>query len=289
MKMKLFFSIIFLFSVLSAYGAFEVFDPDARSLGMGSALVSVADDANAIFWNTAGITHIDQKELAMSYMELYDLVSYSSLSYVQRVKGSSMGLGVMSSSDTDGIYHEMELILCYAKEANNNLNLGANIKYLSSEAYTGDVKLGNGKGISFDLGCQYHILGDVSLGIRLQNLLGYVSYNRKAVTGIASKKYSQSPDFSYGLGASVDLERFLPALKDVIVATELADGDFHTGIEYTFHNIISIRSGLRFGNALTRAITAGFGIKASALKLDYAYVSSSVGAQTSQFSVSVSW
>jgi hypothetical protein len=92
--------------------------------------------------------------------------------------------------------------------------------------------------------------------------------------GIASKKYSQSPDFSYGLGASVDLERFLPALKDVIVATELADGDFHTGIEYTFHNIISIRSGLRFGNALTRAITAGFGIKAFALKLDYAYVSS---------------
>jgi len=290
MKMKLFFSIIFLLTALSAYGAFEVFDPDARSLGMGSALVSVADDANAIFWNTAGITHIDQKELAMSYMELYDLVSYSSLSYVQRMKGSSFGLGVMSSSDTDGIYHEMELILCYAKEAINNLNLGANIKYLSSEAYTGDVKLGNGKGISFDLGGQYHLLDDdVSLGIRLQNLLGYVSYNRKAVMGIASKKYSQSPDLSYGLGASVDVKRFLPALKDVIVATELADGDFHTGIEYTFHNIISIRSGLRFGNALTRAITAGFGIKASALKLDYAYVSSSVGAQTSQFSVSVSW
>jgi hypothetical protein len=290
MKMKLFFSIIFLFSVLSVYGAFEGVDPDARSLGMGSALVSVADDANAIFWNTAGITHIDQKELAMSYMELYDLVSYSSLSYVQRVKGSSFGLGFMSSSDTDGIYHEMELILCYAREAINNLNLGANIKYLSSEAYTGDVKLGNGKGISFDLGCQYHILNDdLSLGIRLQNLLGYVSYNRKAVMGIASKKYSQSPDFSYGLGASVYMKRFLPALKDVIIATELADGDFHTGIEYTFHNIISIRSGLRFENALTRAITAGFGIKASALKLDYAYVSSSVGAQTSQFSVSVSW
>ncbi|MDQ1328365.1 MAG: hypothetical protein QG641_1650 [Candidatus Poribacteria bacterium] len=287
--MKLFFSIIFLLIALSAYCAFEGVDPDARSLGMGSALVSVADDANAIFWNTAGITHIDQKELAMSYMELYDLVSYSSLSYVQRVKGSSFGLGVMSSSDTDGIYHEMELILCYAKEAINNLNLGANIKYLSSEAYTGNVKLGNGKGISFDLGCQYHILDDVSLGIRLQNLLGYVSYNRKAVMGVASKKYSQSPDFSYGLGVSVDLERFLPALKNIIVATELADRDFHTGIEYTFHNIISIRSGLRFGNALTRAITAGFGIKASALKLDYAYVSSSVGAQTSQFSVSVSW
>lgn len=288
--MKLITIIIFLLIASSVYGAFEGVDPDARSLGMGSALVSVADDANAIFWNTAGIAHINQKELAMSYMELYDLVSYSSLSYVQRVKGSSFGLGVMSSSDTDGIYHEMKLILCYAKEAVNNLNLGANVNYLSSEAYTSNVKLGNGKGVSFDLGCQYRMLNDgVSLGIRLQNLLGYVDYNRKAVMSIASKKYSQSPDFSYGLGASVDLERFLPALKDVIVATELADGDFHTGMEYTFRNIISIRSGLRFGNALTRAITAGFGIKASALKLDYAYVSSSVGAQTSQFSISVSW
>jgi hypothetical protein len=223
-------------------------------------------------------------------MELYGLVSYSSLSYVQRVKGSSVGLGVMSSSDTDGIYHEMKLILCYAKEIVNNLGLGANANYLSSEAYINNVKLGNGKGISFDLGCQYRMLDDdISLGIRLQNLLGNVVYNRKAVMGMASKKYTQSPDFSYGLGASVDLERLLPALKDMIAVTEFADGDFHTGVEYTFHNTISIRSGLRFGNALTRAITAGFGIKASALKLDYAYVSSSVGAQTSQFSISVSW
>jgi hypothetical protein len=183
----------------------------------------------------------------------------------------------------------MEIILCYAKEAINNLDLGANVKYLSSEVYTGDVKLGNGKGISFDLGCQYLINDAISLGLRLQNLLGYVSYNRKSLMGIKGKKYSQSPNFSYGIGASVDLERFLPALKDVIVATELADGDFHTGAEYTFRDIISIRSGLRLGNALTRAITAGFGIKASALRFDYAYVSSSVGAQTSQFSVIVHW
>jgi hypothetical protein len=290
MNMKVVTIIIFLLIASSAYGAFEGIDPDARSLGMGSALVSVADDANAIFWNTAGITHISQKELAMSYMELYGLVSYSSLSYVQRMNGSLYGLGVMSSSDTDGVYHEMKLILCYAKEVANNLNLGANANYLSSEAYIGNARLGNGKGISFDLGCQYLMLNDdVSLGIRLQNLLGNVVYNRKSVMGIVSKKYSQSPDFSYGLGASIDLERLLSALKDAIVATEFADGDFHTGVEYTFHSVISIRSGLRFGNALTRAITAGFGIKASALKLDYAYVSSSVGAQTSQFSVSVSW
>jgi hypothetical protein len=290
MKMKLAFTIVFLFSVLSAYGAFEGIDLDARSLGMGSAFVSVTDDAGAIFWNTAGIAQVNQKELAMSYTELYDLVSYSSLGYVQRLKNSSVGVGVMSSSDTDGIYHEMELIMCYAREAINNLDVGANVKYLSSEAYIGDVKLGNGKGVSLDLGCQYHILDDdVSIGVRLQNLLGYVSYNRRAIMDIAGKKYSQSPGFSYGLGASADLERFLPVLKDTIFATEIADGDFHTGVEYTFHDIISIRSGLWFGNALTRAITAGFGIKASALKFDYAYVSSSVGAQTSQFSISVSW
>lgn len=291
MKIRLIYTIVF-FSIITvpAYSAFEGINPDARSLGMGSAFVSVADDASAIFWNTAGIAQISQKELAMSYTELYDLVSYSSLGYVQRVKDSSLGLGVMSSSDTDGIYREMELILCYAEEAINNLNVGANVKYLSSEAYTGDVKLGNGKGVSFDLGCQYHALDDgLTLGVRLQNLLGYVSYNRNTVMDIKGKKYSQSPDFSYGLGASAKLERFLPKLKNVIAATELADGDFHTGVEYTFRDIISIRSGLRFGNALTRAITAGFGIKASALKFDYAYVGSSVGAQTSQFSVSVSW
>ena len=52
---------------------------------------------------------------------------------------------------------------------------------------------------------------------------------------------------------------------------------------------VAARAGLRTGNDLTRSITVGFGISLSALKVDYAYVGSEFGAQTSQFSVSINW
>jgi hypothetical protein len=275
---------------VSAYGAFENVDYGARSLGMGSAYISVADDASAVFWNTSGIARIEQNELEMSYMELYYLVSYGSLSYAQRIKGGSVGLGVISSSDSDGVYQEMELVACYGRKFFNNLSVGSGVKYLSSGANTGNVNIGNGKGVAIDFGCQYQLMNNaITFGMRLRNLVGYVAYNRKAIMDIAGEKYSQMPDFSYGFGVSVSIDRLFPIMKDTILAVEIADNDIHTGLEYTFRDILSIRAGYRLGNELNRAITAGFGVKASAIRLDYAYVSSFVGAATSQFSVSVVW
>jgi hypothetical protein len=39
----------------------------ARAAGMGDAFVAVADDINTIFWNPAGLTHIDRPEYTVSY------------------------------------------------------------------------------------------------------------------------------------------------------------------------------------------------------------------------------
>lgn len=277
------------FVQLPVYSAFENVDYSARSLGMGSAFVSVADDASSVFWNTSGIVRMDQKELEMSYMLLYDLVSYSSIGYAQNIENSSVGIGIISSTDADGIYQEMEFIGCYGKRLSDNLNIGTGLKYLSSNANMENIRLGNGKGIALDFGCQYQPKDAIVLGIRLRNLIGYVSYNRDAIMDIAGDKYSELPDFSYAIGGSADIDYFFPKVKDMILAIDIADNDIHAGLEYTFRNVLSIRTGLRFGNALNRAITAGFGVKASAIRLDYAYVSSSVGAPTSQFSVSVAW
>jgi hypothetical protein len=290
--------IILCVSAMTADGAFEDVELGARPLGMGSAFVAAADGASAIFWNPAGLVQADHRELMMSYMDLYGLVSYSSVSYAQPSRIGAMGFGLVSSSDVDGVYREMVLALSAAGEVYRGLGVGANLKYLSSAANTGNIRIGEGRGLSLDLGCQYHVWEDlVSFGITFENLVGYVSYNREAMRDIPGEKYWQRPDFAYKAGSSVDLVRLLsifgvgiqrPA-SGIKYAAELFDSDVHMGAECIFWDAAAVRAGFRTGNALTRSITVGFGLEVSSLRLDYAYVGSEVGSETSQFSVSINW
>jgi len=283
-------AIIFCLSALMAYGAFEDIGMGARPLGMGSAFVANANGAGAIFWNPAGVVQTHHRELTMSYVELYDLVSYSSLGYAHRMEVGSMGFGLVSSDDVDGAYQETTLALAVAGKIRGSLSLGANIKYLFSTANTGDLRIGGGKGLALDLGCQYHIWKDaVFLGASLQNLVSYVSYLRETVKDIPGEKYSEGLDISYKVGAGVKPECFFPRVQNAVLAFELSDGYFHAGAEHIFRDIVAVRAGVRTGNALSRAITAGFGLKLSAFRLDYAYVGSEIGAGTSQFSLSIDW
>jgi hypothetical protein len=201
-----------------------------------------------------------------------------------------VGFGLVSSSDVDGVYRENILAISAARELYQGLSAGMNIKYLSSAANTDDIRIGGGKGLALDLGCQYRTWADMAfLGASLQNLVSYVSYSREAVKDIPSQKYSERAGFSYRLGAGIKLDKLSSYARNTILAAEFSDGDIHIGAEHIFRNIISARAGFRTGNALTRSITAGFGLKLSAFRLDYAYVGSEVGAQTSQFSLSIDW
>lgn len=280
----------FVISITTAYGAFEDMELGARPLSMGSAYVAAASGASAIFWNPAGLSRTDQRELTMSYMELYHLVSYSAVGYTQHIKSLPTGFGLVSSSDLDGVYRETVIILSAAKEIYRNLSAGSNFKYLSSAANVGYFRIGNGRGVSLDLGCQYHIKENLaSLGIAFQNLMGYVSYDRKAMQEIPGQKYWQRPDFSYKFGVSINLGQLSNRISNSDLTAELSEGDFHAGAEYVFRDMLSIRAGVRTGNALMSSITMGFGLKLSDITVDYAYIGSQIGAQTSQFSVSISW
>ncbi len=283
-------SIILITIASPVYSAFENVDCGARSLGMGSAFVSIADGASSIFNNPAGIMRSSQTEIGMSYMELYELVSYSSLSYIQKIKNNGIGIGIISSDDKDGVYQEAEIMLTYSRQIAPNFNLGTNFRYLSSYAYLDNVKLGSGKGFAVDLGSQF-LLQDkgLSFGLALHSPIGIVFYDRKSLLGYNEKRYYQMTDFYYNIGASFDWASKFPALDRLLLSGELSDNRLCLGFEWTYADILSIRSGLKFGNSINRALTTGLGFKLSMIKIDYAYVSSPVNADTSQISISVSW
>ena len=54
-------------NIATTSAAFLEIGPGARSLGMGSAYVSVADDASSIYWNPAGIVNVNKPEVQSFY------------------------------------------------------------------------------------------------------------------------------------------------------------------------------------------------------------------------------
>ena len=54
-------------NVATTSAAFLEIGPGARSLGMGSAYVSVANDASSLYWNPAGIVNVSKPEVQSFY------------------------------------------------------------------------------------------------------------------------------------------------------------------------------------------------------------------------------
>ena len=53
----------------------------ARSLGMGGAYTALADDANALYWNPAGLSKLEKREFTASHAELFESTRLDFLAY----------------------------------------------------------------------------------------------------------------------------------------------------------------------------------------------------------------
>lgn len=65
-------------------GDFMAIGAGVRSLGMGGAFASVADDCSAIYWNSAGIAQMEKAQVTAMHAFLYNgLASYDNYAYCQ--------------------------------------------------------------------------------------------------------------------------------------------------------------------------------------------------------------
>jgi tetratricopeptide (TPR) repeat protein len=78
--------------------AFMSYGAGARSLSMGGAFVSVADDASATYWNPAGLSQITRKEVTLMKATLFGDTTYDFYSFVKPSKkgGSAWGLSMVN-------------------------------------------------------------------------------------------------------------------------------------------------------------------------------------------------
>ncbi|MCX7612389.1 MAG: PorV/PorQ family protein [Ignavibacterium sp.] len=282
-------------------GEFLAIGVGGRALGMGSAFVALANDVTAGYWNPAGLSKVDYPQGILMHDERFSgLVNYNYGAIALPYKSdmtlglSVIRLGVDGIPDTRNALIDLNgnlkldnnelldyskitefnaadwaFIFSLAKRYRENLSFGANLKIIKR-----DIAEFGAWGIGFDIGAVYSPITNLSLGANLQDITTTIVAWDNGTTQLISPTLK--------LGAAYQLKIFngilTPAFDTDIrfenrrFASMLNLGpvsfDFHTGLEYTYDNLISIR----FGYNDVKQLTFGAGIVLPKLNIDYSFV-----------------
>ena len=185
---------------------FLMIEPDSRSAGMGNAGVALADNANALFWNPAGLAYQVGTEAALTHSnwlpEFNSGLFYEYLVAKHHIKGwGTLGahltylfLGEHEYRDAQnnllGDFRSYDLAagLSYGFKLGKRLAVGTGMRLIYSSLATvsvGAQKTNPGISVGVDLGMLYRTrefnlgagLGQYSVGFNLANMGPKIQYS----------------------------------------------------------------------------------------------------------------
>jgi len=258
--------------------AFLKIDAATRPTAMGGAFVGVANDVNSVFWNPAGLTQMEKRELTAMYNSWFAGIHYASGAYSQPLgKNAAFAASLIylqseiekridDTEDPDSLFNAYSLAVglsgSYALIP-QMFSLGGTVKAISQ-----DFDVEESTGAAADLGCLLR-MANLSLGASVQNVKLHTSIE------------DGSLPLSIRIGGAYQFS------KDSIIAgefTKLGAGDpsYHIGLEKWVREILAIRVGYCIGtnDNPKEGLSAGLGLRAYGTKplealsfqFDYAYV-----------------
>ncbi len=281
-------------------GEFLSIGVGGRPKGMGGAYVALVNDVTSGYWNPGALSKINYPQFSLMHdAQFGSLINYDYGSVgIPFGSSASLGLsvirmGIDDISDTrnalidlngNGVLDPGERLdpdkitkfsssdyafyLTYSKRASDKFSYGGNLKVISRNL--GDE---GAWGLGFDLGATYNPFGRFYLGANLMDITTtYLSWS----TG---KNEVITPTAKVGSAYQVDMlgGTFTPALDfDVRFEGRKSSAnanlgpvsfDMHAGLEYSFRDLISVRTGYNdIGN-----LTLGAGVKLPKINIDYSY------------------
>lgn len=289
-------------TVIGKYaGEFLSIGVGGKALAMGGAQVAVANDVTSGYWNPAGLARINYPQIILMHEEHFgSLVNYNyGAVAIPYGKDMSFGLSVIRLSidgipDTrnaiydangDGILDihndrpdyskisefnntDWAFYLSFAKRSSEKFYWGANIKIIKR-----DLAEFNAAGIGFDIGAFYNPFNNFFLGANFQDITTtLIAWN----TG---RNELISPTLKLGTAYSLNFfgGTIMPAFDfDIRFENRKSASNFnlgpisfdlHSGLEYNYKNIFSVRAGY----SDVKQLTIGVGIKLPKLTIDYSF------------------
>lgn len=275
----------------------------ARPVAMGSAYSGLADDANALFWNPAGLNQLAEKQAAFTTANILGIIRYNIISFAMPIKigEAQQGGGVAVISSGDEALKEFTLLAGYSRRI-AGVDLGLNLKYRyasfgknsldrgESEVFS-DIEYsdalanqvhGSANGFGLDLGIMYQLNEKIRCGMMVRDLFSPVSWN-SSVNNPALKtkgKYTENVPTEVIVGTSYKVfDEFLVTADYQPALSKDVSNMIRGGAELTLFKHFFVRAGLQdivndqpdekyvFGLGLQMNIGKGTGIS-----FDYSYV-----------------
>jgi hypothetical protein len=262
----------------------------AEAVSMGESYVAAADDVYSIYWNPAGLSHVETIQLGFMHNEWFQDIRYEFLGYVQPVGNlgtlagsvSYVSMGELDETDENGKeigkFHPYNILLglSFGKRLNESISIGVNTKFLREKIHDEQAQV-----FAADIGALYSIPNSsLVLGINLQHLGTKMKFVER----------SFSLPLNVKIGAAYQLMQ--GALTLVLDINRPVDNDVNIGLgtEYKILGIVNLRAGYRYamgGNDLGAAsgLRAGLGVEIRDYKIDYAFVPYGELGQAHRFSL----
>lgn len=236
--------------------------PDSRAAGMGNSGVALADNANAIFWNPAGLAFQHNIQVGLTHANW--LPQFNADLFYEYLVGAYHvpGIGTFGGHVTflnlgeselregpgeEGFIREFRSYdfaggVSYGGQVSERLGLGTGVRviYSNLSPSTDQVSSGKGFSVAFDLAALYRTApfaigttdGTVSVGLNLANMGPTITYS--------AAKEPLPTNLRFGTGFTLDFDAYNSltittdlnkTLVNVSSSVEVTDGDTTTVID----------------------------------------------------------
>ena len=242
----------------------------ARAVGMGDSYTAIADDINAIFWNGAGLTHVERFAYQANYTKWLagtDLYSAAAVYNTHSSRGEVLGISLITQQvdpiEETTIFQPggtgqfidvnyMAVGFLYAIKFTDKFSFSAKANYVQERLYTQTTST-----FTVDLGSHFHT------GFRsLRVAMSFKNFGPDQKSREEAFSYLMPLTYNMGLAAEVYGEKGDPTYLTV-AAESVFPVDFeqryHFGAELWFQNMIALRAGYKWNYDLENfAFGAGF-------------------------------
>jgi len=251
----------------------------AKPTAMGEAFCAVADDSYASYWNPAGLTHFETKELSFTHMSWFEDIYYEYLSYISPLQDLKIKIpGIFASSlsylgindikeygNTKDSYlgtfkaYDLLVNFSYARLRKPNISSGLNLKLIKQKIKSSSSALG------IDIGFLYNT--------PIRNLTGGLTFQNIAFFN----NFKDELPFNIKLGSCYKLlkDNLLTLAMDIDIPRD-TNMKLHFGAEYLYPEIENIKIAIRLGyktGVEYGKLGFGVGVNFDKYKFDYAYSS----------------
>ena len=303
------FLILFLINFLFSQALTDISFISAKSFGSAGAVVSNADNLESVFYNPAGIKHLDKNiSIISGKIQLYSLdfleyqylsvgfnkgfaFTYQSLGTSYKNAFNSYGEdhsaygfqefnGNLSTEKSFSFSHGISLL----DDKNSKISVGYNLNYLLIYQNASAGPNGNGENglpsqeidlVTFDVGILASLREKVSFGVFVKNI-----NNPKISKGSSSSYLPRRLDLGITYYPFEQLTTTF-AIQRVLGTDE---GSFRFGVEYDLNTSILIRTGIQIN---PNRFGAGFSYKIKNFELSYSLLTHSVLPLTDVFNIKV--